>query len=361
MLRSSVLGAVLASTSFLSLLGSPAFAADEADEIDNDQHVSTATEREIVGGANAPSGKWPDAVAVMGDMGTCTGTLIAPDVVLTAGHCAEINPTQVIANTTDYAGSGGTRVNVARTVAYPNWENTYDVSVVLLSQPISGITPRKIGTSCTFNSFASNTMVRLVGFGSTQTDGKGDNTLLKEAMTAVTDPMCSGGNGCNTMVAPGGEFIAGGTGAADSCFGDSGGPVYLETSHGTVVIGAVSRGVNNSPTPCGGGGIYVRTDKIVQWIEQTAGKRVSQDDCTGTGTGSGSGGGSGTGEGGDEVDQFGDVSGGCNAGGDGSGSLAFVLGALGLGLVVGRRRGACGVKPAEAKPAEDFVGIPPRR
>jgi MYXO-CTERM domain-containing protein len=190
-------------------------------------------------------------------------------------------------------------------------------------------------------------------------DGGGENTQLKEAMTAVIDPMCSTGNGCNTSVAPGGEFIAGGTGSADSCFGDSGGPVYLETSRGPIVIGAVSRGVNNSATACGGGGIYVRTDKIAQWIDQTAGKVIAKDDCAastggdGTGSGTGSGGG-GTGGEGDDLDRIGNVSGGCSAGGSSTGSISFVLGALGVGLVIGRRRrGECSAKPAEAKPADD--------
>jgi secreted trypsin-like serine protease len=102
-------------------------------------------------------------------------------------------------------------------------------------------------------------------------------------MTAVTDPDCSDGNGCNSTVAPGGEFVAGGTGTADSCFGDSGGPVYFDTANGAVVVGAVSRGVDNASTPCGGGGIYVRTDKIVQWLETTTGKTIAKDTCGGSG------------------------------------------------------------------------------
>ncbi|HTL35074.1 MAG TPA: trypsin-like serine protease, partial [Kofleriaceae bacterium] len=57
----------------------------------------------IVGGEDVALGDWPDAVAIFGTSGTCTGTLIAPDLVLTAGHCAGINPTKIIANTVDYA------------------------------------------------------------------------------------------------------------------------------------------------------------------------------------------------------------------------------------------------------------------
>jgi MYXO-CTERM domain-containing protein len=277
-------------------------------------------ESQIVGGTTAQTGDWPDAVAVLGSNGTCTGTLIAPDVVLTAGHCAGIDPQQVIANTVDYSqDDGGVRVHVAKTTAYPNWQTSYDVAVLELASPIKDVAPRKIGTSCTFERFERQTAVRLVGFGATDMAGRAGNTQLKEAMTAVLDPECTGGKGCKKAIAPGGEFVAGGTGEADSCFGDSGGPVYLDTPMGAVVVGAVSRGVEGSATPCGGGGIYVRTDKLVDWIEETTEKAVEVDDCAGTAYRSGD-------------DIAGDGQGGCAVGG-GAGA-----GAIGLVLLALRRR-----------------------
>ena len=84
----------------------------------------------IVGGTNADAGQWPDAVAVIGTGGYCTGTLIAPDVVLTAGHCAKLSPFQVIANTTDFSKSGGVRAAVATTMAHADWQASYDVAAV---------------------------------------------------------------------------------------------------------------------------------------------------------------------------------------------------------------------------------------
>jgi secreted trypsin-like serine protease len=300
----------------------------------------------IVGGTLVPPGKWPDAVAVMGQQGSCTGTLIAPDVVLTAGHCADAAPSEVIANTTDYEASGGVRARVQSVTAYPNWENTFDVAVVKLATPITGVTPRPVGTSCTFQGFTTNTQVQLVGFGLIDANGAIENTKLREVRVPVTDPTCSGGNGCVPGAAPAGEFVAGGNGI-DSCNGDSGGPVYLDTPRGTMVIAAVSRGVESASTPCGEGGIYVRTDKIVQWIEQTVGHAVAKDECTGSGSG-----GSGTGEeetpSGEEPGQEDDdnpdvpsaggpppeITGGCNAGGGASASGL----ALGIVLAVGALR-----------------------
>lgn len=299
----------------------------------------------VIGGTQVPAGKWADTVAVLGQ-GACTGTLIAPDVVLTAGHCVDANMTQVIANTTDYAAQGGIRSTIKSITAYPNWENSYDVAVIVLNTPITGVTPRKVGTACTFTEgFQQSTMVHLVGFGLTDTAGQGNNTKLNETMAPVTNPTCTDMNaGCVASVSPGGEFIAGG-GGQDSCFGDSGGPVYLDTPRGPVVVGAVSRGLNGSATPCGGGGIYVRTDKVIEWIEQTAGKPVEKDLCVTEPGGEDPGGEDPDGPGGNDPDgpsgpsgpsaNGGDITGGCSTGGGSGAGLAL----LGLAFAF-RRRGA---------------------
>jgi len=283
--------------------------------------VASANEAPVVGGSTVPDGKWPDAVAVLGTKGSCTGTLVAPDVVITAGHCAEINPTEVIANTVDYTAPDGDLITVKSTTAYPDWQHTYDISVLVLEQPIPNVTPRRVGTGCTFQELHSAMSVHLVGFGLTSESGTGDNTLLNEAMAPVVDPDCSRGNGCHAQVAPGGEFVAGGDGT-DSCFGDSGGPVYFDTPRGTVVIGAVSRGVDGAAMPCGGGGIYVRTDKIVKWIEDTTGRTIAKDECSASGS--------------DGPDAYADVAdGGCSTTGRGGTGGA----GLGMGLALLAMRG----------------------
>jgi MYXO-CTERM domain-containing protein len=234
-----------------------------------------------------------------------------------------VNPTRVIANTLNYNAAGGTSATVKSTTAYPAWESSYDVSVIVLAKPISGVAPRKLGTACTFQDFAASTSVHLVGFGSTDVQGGGTNSALNEVTAPVTDPECTGGNGCVRAIAPGGEFVVSGNGK-DTCFGDSGGPVYLDTPRGPVVIGAVSRGLDGSATPCGGGGIYVRTDKVAAWIESTAGRSIEKDTCEGTARGAGDGA---------EVD----VTGGCSTGGGPGGSAPLGLG-LALALAARRRR-----------------------
>ena len=58
-----------------------------------------SADAQVVGGTPVAPGTWPDAVAVIGATGTCSGTLVAPDVVLTAGHCADIDPQRIVAGT----------------------------------------------------------------------------------------------------------------------------------------------------------------------------------------------------------------------------------------------------------------------
>jgi uncharacterized protein (TIGR03382 family) len=235
----------------------------------------------IVGGSQVPRGRWPDVVAVIGAFGSCTGTLIAADVVLTAGHCIDAMPYEVAINTTDYGKDGGERIRVASARAYPNWPYRYDVGVLMLDQPATQAKPRVVTTACTTRALLrTNTPVKIVGFGLVTEEGLDDNTRLHEATVPITDPTCTLDPSCNPDVAPHGEFIAGGHGA-DSCFGDSGGPVFIDTQdgHGHALVGIVSRGLALPAAPCGNGGVYVRVDKVISWIQSVSGRTLAKTQC----------------------------------------------------------------------------------
>src|SRR5688572_23240144 len=81
---------------------------------------TTVDEAEILGGTNVPAGKWTDVASVReGGQGSCTGTLIAPTVVLTAGHCYSSAVDSVLVGTTSLAREAeGEVITVVKKVPY---------------------------------------------------------------------------------------------------------------------------------------------------------------------------------------------------------------------------------------------------
>ena len=248
--------------------------------------VASAGDAPVIGGMNAPLGAWPDVAAVMfddgsGDMQECTGTLIAPTVLLTAGHCdPDVEPTlgtldNVLLGTNSLAQPQlGETVPVARVIEYPNSQSTIDITLVLLARAAVEV-PRPIATGWARFDIVNGAAVELVGYGSIDKNGNDYIDALQQAQSTITDFDCSTKPGCNAAARPDGELGAGGMGI-DTCPGDSGGPMYLLASYGTFLAGVTSRSYDNAIYACSGGGIYGRPDKIVDWIEQQAGVPVAR-------------------------------------------------------------------------------------
>jgi endonuclease G len=230
----------------------------------------------VVGGDDAPAGKWPDIAGMLFDYGggnfslDCTGVLIAPEVVLTAGHCNDSSLTRVVIGGTSRSNFTDAEViDVAERIEYPNSWQSYDITAVRLARA-STKTPRQIATGWARFDIANGATVALVGFGAVDENGTQSVDPLQEAETTITDHDCSMSAGCNAGARPAGELGAGGNGI-DTCFGDSGGPAYLVTDYGTFLAGITSRAYDDATVPCADGGIYGRPDAIVAWIETETG------------------------------------------------------------------------------------------
>src|SRR3569833_634846 len=101
--------------------------------------ASTATaDAPVSGGTDAAPGKWPDVAAILlpidGEVALCTGTLIAPTVVLTAGHCYDRVsaplPDNVLIGTASLGRpSDGEIIPIARGYVYPKAGTTEDLAV----------------------------------------------------------------------------------------------------------------------------------------------------------------------------------------------------------------------------------------
>lgn len=230
----------------------------------------------VTQGTQVPEGRWMDTAAVyLGRYVGCTGVLIAPDVVMTAGHCND-NITKVEMGVNDYTDDGE-MIDAAETIEYPNSQRTLDITAIVLEEE-SSIEPRVIAQDCILEEhYGEGSTVTIVGYGATNRQGTQYGTELLEGDTFVTDPDCTDTSGCNN-VDEGSELAAGGNGT-DACYGDSGGPLYLPTEDGDYLIGLTSRGANGNDYPCGEIGIYVRADAFKTWVEDETGRELPSPDC----------------------------------------------------------------------------------
>lgn len=227
----------------------------------------------IIGGTVVVGKDWDDCVAVGDDASWgCTGTLIAANVVLTAGHCEVLHTRVFVGN--DVAKKGRV-LRVARHVRHPGWNRQLrnDVMLLILERAAPAVKPRAMAPAKLID---GATDARVVGFGTTDLAGTQGYGIKQQTDVPIVSAACRGKlngradsavYGCHV----GQELVAGKPLLLhDTCRGDSGGPLYVADSRGRwFLAGVTSRGTAQATNMCGDGGLYTRVDEYGDWIAKT--------------------------------------------------------------------------------------------
>jgi secreted trypsin-like serine protease len=220
----------------------------------------------VVGGQSVPPGKYPFVAYIdISGQASCTGDLIAPTWVLTAGHCAAVTGAfgvplgatlppsayTVTLGTVNADHSGGQTFSVRSVQADPDYfvanGTGHDVSLLELERPAS-ILPIQIASTVDRSRWAAPDLLTIAGFGLTQEGGSPPPTMQEAQVPRVADTDCSNAYS-NTEPVAGDAFdpetaLCAGypQGGVDTCEGDSGGPLMVVFGYGARLVGATSYG-----------------------------------------------------------------------------------------------------------------------
>ena len=220
-------------------------------------------ETKIVGGTAVQNGEYPFVTALLDNRASgnayqrqfCGGTLIDHDSVLTAAHCIEgsratASDLQITAGRTVLDSSQGQVRGVSKIAVHPNYSyysrsQAFDVAVLTLKRPVSGVQTIKPATASQDGLESPGRSLTVAGWGNTEqqpaSGGGGQN--YPNRMREARVPVVSDSQAKQSYPSYASALsVASGKTGKDSCQGDSGGPMFAKTASGYTQVGITSYG-----------------------------------------------------------------------------------------------------------------------
>jgi secreted trypsin-like serine protease len=213
----------------------------------------------VVGGTDAAPGRYPWMVALSRG---CGGTLVAPDRVLTAGHCVEdlrIADLRVFVGARKRRRGGyrydGVPVQAADVATHPGYRPlegggpVNDAAIVRLATPVLDVPPVKLAATGDTPLFAGGQDATVVGWGVTRTDLRSAplaTTLQRGGLRILPERSCGRAYSGGDAFRPAVMLCARSRDPerrpnTSPCVGDSGGPLVVGED---LQVGIVSFGIS---------------------------------------------------------------------------------------------------------------------
>jgi secreted trypsin-like serine protease len=246
---------------------------------------ASSAQTSIIGGHAASIAELPSLAYIEGEDAVapyaCTGTVVSPRVILTAGHCVEDIEAGTITEASKLAVATGVadlrqiaKANVSlvsQALVFPGFKPsklTGDAGILILATPTTA-PPIALASAPDAGLLAAGTKLTIAGWGLTNPKAKEGSVVLKAGETIVQDtteckrqsrryyPFYSATQQLCAIDHPS-DKVSG-------CFGDSGGPAIATRADGTPVeVGIVSTGGPecNRHLP----NVFTRVDQVTAWV-----------------------------------------------------------------------------------------------